>query len=704
MKSFLIDFENVKSKGLTGIESLNEEDHVIIFYSENSDTISFEMHYMVMQAKAKIDYMKVRVGGKNALDFQLCSLMGYLVAKGNNTHIFVISNDKGFDKLHDFWKNTFPDITYCSVYRCTNIESAMNYANRTNPDEDISAYIHENIYDDEYEASANSSRIFEFNFNGSDNFVVKKSFSDANIHSHTPKKQRDFRDSTDSFQGKKYFVSNTEDKFVTSAAVVTDEHDNDNYVLKKASPYEEKLLKAFTPDGFSEIDVLCLAFKGARNPFELKKILSEDFGIILEKGIFETIEKNFDFIKKQLDILNSYLDESESNIESKLDRAIEMQLKLDKIKPIDIGLTNKADKKAEKKQPDKKAKQDDKRANTDKEYMAFRKRISDILKSKATPAEIKTVFGSMEKSDNDLDLCLDLIDKLGWARGSEIHTIIKPEFMTYIGESNAEGKPKKVDNAMKKRLHSTLDKKITPDEFSGTVSMINYSVNENDLIDNLTTRFGPERAEVIFNLVRYDFNAFVRGELNQEDNSDSFRKVDVAAKKRLHTILDKKIGQDEFSGVIVQMNSSLTTEQLHQNLVRRFGQSLASQIYRLVKDEFIKLYSDDADKGKASDEKQIKDELADIPADENVFLKSNKSPASIEGENLMKALLKDLEYTDYEFELIRFDLLNSKTPKEFYLAMVKKFKKSRGLKFYNALKNEYKNLNSLFSAEIKEPQ
>ncbi|MCR5142739.1 MAG: hypothetical protein K6C68_09465 [Ruminococcus sp.] len=127
MRTYLVDFENVKSKGLVGIDRLEEDDNVIIFYSENSDTISFEMHCLVMKAKANVEYMKVRVGGKNALDFQLSTLLGYIVAKGNNTHVFVISGDKGFDKLHDFWENTFPDSPECKVFRTVNISSALHY-------------------------------------------------------------------------------------------------------------------------------------------------------------------------------------------------------------------------------------------------------------------------------------------------------------------------------------------------------------------------------------------------------------------------------------------------------------------------------------------------------------------------------------------------------------------------------------------------
>ncbi|MBO5448925.1 MAG: hypothetical protein J5994_06315 [Ruminococcus sp.] len=127
MKTYLVDFENVKSKGLTGIDSLNETDSVIIFYSENSDTISFEMHQKVLCSKAEVEYFKVNVGGKNALDFQLSTLLGYLVGRRAYTHIFVISNDKGFDFLHDFWHGKYIAAPDCTVYRTRTIAAAINY-------------------------------------------------------------------------------------------------------------------------------------------------------------------------------------------------------------------------------------------------------------------------------------------------------------------------------------------------------------------------------------------------------------------------------------------------------------------------------------------------------------------------------------------------------------------------------------------------
>ena len=129
MKIYLVDFENVKSKGLQGIDNLTETDTVIIFYSENSDTINFEMHQKVLTSKADIEYFKVNVGGKNALDFQLSTLLGYLVAKDTYTNIFVISNDRGFDFLHDFWHGKYVDSPNAMVYRTRTIQTAINFAN-----------------------------------------------------------------------------------------------------------------------------------------------------------------------------------------------------------------------------------------------------------------------------------------------------------------------------------------------------------------------------------------------------------------------------------------------------------------------------------------------------------------------------------------------------------------------------------------------
>ena len=63
-KAFLVDFENVKSAGLVGLEQLSAADEVVVLYSANSNTISFEMHQKILQSPACVDYYQIRRGGK----------------------------------------------------------------------------------------------------------------------------------------------------------------------------------------------------------------------------------------------------------------------------------------------------------------------------------------------------------------------------------------------------------------------------------------------------------------------------------------------------------------------------------------------------------------------------------------------------------------------------------------------------------------
>ena len=53
MKYYLIDYENVKTEGLLGIEELLSTDTVHIFYSDNADKLTFDVLRMIMCSKAK---------------------------------------------------------------------------------------------------------------------------------------------------------------------------------------------------------------------------------------------------------------------------------------------------------------------------------------------------------------------------------------------------------------------------------------------------------------------------------------------------------------------------------------------------------------------------------------------------------------------------------------------------------------------------
>lgn len=101
---YLIDFENVASEGLSGITYLGEDDQVIIFYSNNSNRLTMKMHILIGKSVCDLQYFEVTVGGKNALDHQISTWLGYLVGIGAaERNYYIVSRDMGYKHVANFW-------------------------------------------------------------------------------------------------------------------------------------------------------------------------------------------------------------------------------------------------------------------------------------------------------------------------------------------------------------------------------------------------------------------------------------------------------------------------------------------------------------------------------------------------------------------------------------------------------------------------
>ena len=101
---YLIDFENVASEGLNGITYLAPEDEVIIFYSNNSKSLSMKMHILIGKSICKLSYFEATVGGKNALDHQISTWLGYLVGiHAAERNYYIVSRDMGYKFVASFW-------------------------------------------------------------------------------------------------------------------------------------------------------------------------------------------------------------------------------------------------------------------------------------------------------------------------------------------------------------------------------------------------------------------------------------------------------------------------------------------------------------------------------------------------------------------------------------------------------------------------
>lgn len=75
-------------------------------YTENSQTINLTvLEKMLKKNVTNLRLIKVTAGGKNALDFQLSTYLGYLIAKTEEKNVgyYIISKDQGFDFIVKFW-------------------------------------------------------------------------------------------------------------------------------------------------------------------------------------------------------------------------------------------------------------------------------------------------------------------------------------------------------------------------------------------------------------------------------------------------------------------------------------------------------------------------------------------------------------------------------------------------------------------------
>ncbi len=106
MKYYFVDYENVHSEGFTGIDSIAKNDTLYLMYTEQCKTFSLEVLEKIIRRKVNFEVYKVGTGSKNALDFQLSSFMGYIIAKNEDKEciFYIVSKDTGFDHLIDFWR------------------------------------------------------------------------------------------------------------------------------------------------------------------------------------------------------------------------------------------------------------------------------------------------------------------------------------------------------------------------------------------------------------------------------------------------------------------------------------------------------------------------------------------------------------------------------------------------------------------------
>jgi len=104
MSTYLVDYENVRHHGMVGVEQLNADDRVFVFYANKSHVVPITTFEAANISPARIEIINSSKSSKNYLDFQIATFIGSIVEAGDESELYIISKDVAYDAVIDFWQ------------------------------------------------------------------------------------------------------------------------------------------------------------------------------------------------------------------------------------------------------------------------------------------------------------------------------------------------------------------------------------------------------------------------------------------------------------------------------------------------------------------------------------------------------------------------------------------------------------------------
>ncbi|MBE5961933.1 MAG: hypothetical protein E7256_11245 [Lachnospiraceae bacterium] len=122
-KVFLVDYENTSLYGLKGISELRRGSKVVIFHSSETTLETLKDILKVYETQGieiRLHALKKK-GRFNALDFMICTYLGYEVAEKAEKEIYILSADRGYESAITLGTELNSDMKVGferSIYQC----------------------------------------------------------------------------------------------------------------------------------------------------------------------------------------------------------------------------------------------------------------------------------------------------------------------------------------------------------------------------------------------------------------------------------------------------------------------------------------------------------------------------------------------------------------------------------------------------------
>ena len=102
-KKYFIDSENVGDNWIVLLDTVAEEDEILVFYTAKSPHMNYKNLITLKQSPKDVTFIEC-CEGNNALDFQLCTELGYQVHDIGDNEFIIVTNDTGYDAVVKYWK------------------------------------------------------------------------------------------------------------------------------------------------------------------------------------------------------------------------------------------------------------------------------------------------------------------------------------------------------------------------------------------------------------------------------------------------------------------------------------------------------------------------------------------------------------------------------------------------------------------------
>lgn len=102
-KTYFIDSENVGDNWISLLSVMDEKDEILVFYTAKSPHMTYRNIITLKQSDRDIKFIEC-YEGRNALDFQLATELGYRLRDIEDGEYIIVTDDNGYDAFVKYWK------------------------------------------------------------------------------------------------------------------------------------------------------------------------------------------------------------------------------------------------------------------------------------------------------------------------------------------------------------------------------------------------------------------------------------------------------------------------------------------------------------------------------------------------------------------------------------------------------------------------